>query len=82
MRLFYVSRASSSRPLNWLIRNVVGYVVFAAIVLLQADIRRALAHLGPRAVLPPLRRPERADETVEELVVAAATLLAKQKSAR
>ena len=32
--------------LNWLIRNIVGYVVFAAIVLLQADIRRALVHLG------------------------------------
>ena len=31
---------------NWLIRNIVGYVVFAVIVLFQSDIRRALAHLG------------------------------------
>ena len=44
--LFYLSRGLQLETLNWLIRNIVGYVVFAAIVLLQADIRRALVHLG------------------------------------
>src|SRR5215204_69806 len=44
--MFYVSRGFQLETLNWLIRNVVGYVVFAAIVLMQADIRRALVHLG------------------------------------
>ena len=44
--LFYVSRGFQLETVNWLIRNIVGYVVFAAIVLLQADIRRALVHLG------------------------------------
>ena len=55
--LFYISLGLQLETLNWLIRNVVGYVVFAAIVLLQADIRRALMHLG-RA--PVFRRFERA----------------------
>ncbi len=32
--------------MNWIIRNALGYVVFAVIVLFQADIRRALAHFG------------------------------------
>ena len=44
--LFYVSRLGHLETVNWLIRNMVGYVVFALIVLFQADIRRALAHFG------------------------------------
>src|ERR1700752_2637842 len=44
--LFYGSRWGHLETVNWLIRNMFGYVVFAAIVLFQADIRRALAHLG------------------------------------
>ena len=44
--LFYLSTGLQLETLNWLIRNIIGYVVFAAIVLLQADIRRALVHLG------------------------------------
>jgi DNA integrity scanning protein DisA with diadenylate cyclase activity len=44
--LFYLSRGLQLETLNWLIRNIIGYVVFAAIVLLQADIRRALVHLA------------------------------------
>ncbi len=34
------------QTVNWLIRNLLAYVVFAAIVLFQSDIRRALSHLG------------------------------------
>ena len=44
--LFYISRWRTLETVNWLIRNIVGYVVFAAIVLFQSDIRRALAHFG------------------------------------
>ena len=40
--LFYLSRGLQLETLNWLIRNIIGYVVFAAIVLLQADIRRRI----------------------------------------
>ena len=38
--------SAGSDTLNWLVRNVLGYLVFAIIVLFQSDIRRALAHLG------------------------------------
>ena len=44
--LYYLSTGLHLETLNWLIRNFIGYVVFAAIVLMQADIRRALVHLG------------------------------------
>src|SRR5438876_12242273 len=44
--LFYGSRWGHLETVNWLIRNLFGYFVFAAIVLFQSDIRRALAHLG------------------------------------
>ena len=76
--LFYLSTGLQLETLNWLIRNIVGYVVFAAIVLLQADIRRALVHLGRARIF---RRFDRkvSDATVEELVVAATTLSAKNR---
>ena len=44
--LFFLSRYLELEAVNWLIRNAAGYVVFAVIVLFQADIRRALAHFG------------------------------------
>src|SRR2546425_971022 len=44
--LFFVSRWLQLETVHWLIRNLAGYVVFAIIVLFQADIRRALAHFG------------------------------------
>ena len=50
--LFYLSRGLQLETLNWLIRNIIGYVVFAAIVLLQADIRRALGAPRPWQVVP------------------------------
>jgi diadenylate cyclase len=68
--LFYASRYFQLETLNWLIRNFIGYVVFAAIVLLQADIRRALVHLGRARIFRRLDRKVSDDETIEELVVA------------
>src|ERR1700704_6164390 len=44
--MFYISRWGHLQTLDWLIRNLLGYVFFAVIVLFQSDIRRALAHLG------------------------------------
>ena len=77
--MFYISRGLQLGTVNWLIRNVVGYVVFAAIVLMQADIRRALNLMGRAPVFRIFRRFDRAapdDDTVEELVVALRTLAA------
>jgi diadenylate cyclase len=82
--MFYFSRGFQLETLNWLIRNVVGYVVFAAIVLLQGDIRRALVHIGRAPffrVFRRLDRPVADDDVVEELAVAATTLSTKRTGA-
>jgi diadenylate cyclase len=76
--LFYISRWGHLETVNWLIRNMVGYIVFAVIVLFQSDIRRALAHLGRAPFFRYFAKPESAEESIEELVVAA-NMLAAQK---
>src|SRR5207244_11662280 len=63
---------------NWLIRNFAGYIVFAVIVLFQSDIRRALAHFGRAPFFQYFARPESAEDSIEELVVAA-SLLSSQR---
>lgn len=72
--MFYVSRWAQLSTVNWFIRNMVGYVVFALIVLFQADIRRALAHFGRARFFRSLMRTDDGDEVVEELTVATAML--------
>ena len=57
---------------------MLAYVVIAAIVLFQSDIRRALSHLGRAPFFRYFARTERAQETIEE-VMTAAGLLAKAK---
>jgi diadenylate cyclase len=79
--LFYGSRWAQLETVNWLIRNMVGYVVFAGIVLFQSDIRRALAHLGRAPFFRYFARAESAQESVEELVVAATMLSAQRVGA-
>jgi diadenylate cyclase len=79
--LFYGSRWLHLETVNWLIRNLAGYIVFAVIVLFQADIRRALAHLGRAPFFRYFAKPESADESVEELVVAATMLSAQRTGA-
>src|SRR5947208_1422785 len=76
--LFYGSRWGHLETVNWLIRNLFGYVVFAVIVLFQSDIRRALAHLGRAPFFRYFAKPESAEESIEELVVAAG-MLAQQR---
>ena len=68
-----------SRRVNWMIRNMLVYVAFAAIVMFQSDIRRALAHFGQAPFFRYFNRQEAADETIEEVVVAA-TMLAAQRT--
>jgi diadenylate cyclase len=76
--LFYVSHLAPLQTLNWMIRNMLVYVAFAAIVIFQSDIRRALAHFGQAPFFRYFTRQEAADETIEEVVVAA-TMLSAQK---
>jgi len=72
--LFYGSRWAHLETTNWLIRNMVGYIVFAVIVLFQSDIRRALAHLGRAPFFRYFAKPESAEESIEELAMAAGML--------
>jgi diadenylate cyclase len=76
--LFFVSRWFDLETVNWVIRNLATYVGFAIIVLFQADIRRALAHFGRAPVFRYFERVTSADETIEDLVVAATTLAARR----
>ena len=79
--LFFVSRWFGLETVNWVIRNLAAYVVFAIIVLFQADIRRALAHFGRAPFFRYFERAASADETIEELVVAATTLASRRVGA-
>ena len=79
--LFYGSRWSHLETVNWLVRNFVGYIVFAVIVLFQSDIRRALAHLGRAPFFRYLAKAESAEESIEELVVATNLLSAQRTGA-
>src|SRR5256886_8264675 len=72
--LYYGSRWGHLETVHWAIRNLFGYVVFAVIVLFQSDIRRALAHLGRAPFFRYFAKPESAEESIEELVVAASML--------
>jgi diadenylate cyclase len=79
--LFFLSEWLDLETVNWLIRNLATYVVFAIIVLFQADIRRALAHFGRAQFFKYFERASSDDETLEELVVAASTLSARRTGA-
>jgi diadenylate cyclase len=72
--MFYVSRLVPLQTVNWMIRNMLVYFAFAAIVIFQSDIRRALAHFGQAPFFRYFNRHEAADETIEEVVVASAQL--------
>ncbi|HET7617749.1 MAG TPA: diadenylate cyclase CdaA [Vicinamibacterales bacterium] len=76
--LFYISQLAPLQTVNWLIRNLLVYVAFAAIVIFQSDIRRALAHFGQAPFFRYFFHQEAADDIVEEVVVAA-TMLAGQR---
>jgi diadenylate cyclase len=77
--LFYVSQRFPLQAANWLIRNLLVYGVFAAIVLFQSDIRRALAHLGRAPFFQYFGQSQQAAETIEE-VLTAATMLAQART--
>jgi len=65
--LFYGSRWGHLEAVNWLIRNLVGYIVFAVIVLFQSEIRRTLARIGRKRLFG---RAFRRRESTEEILLA------------
>jgi diadenylate cyclase len=74
--IFYASEGFHLPTVNWLIRNMAGYFVIALIVLFQSDIRRALAHFGRAPFFRYFAKPETAEESIEEIAVAASMLSA------
>jgi diadenylate cyclase len=74
LALLHLSQAFPLHTVGWLIRNVLAYVAFAGIVLFQSDIRRALSHLGRAPFFRYFSQSERAAETIEEVITAAAML--------
>ena len=76
--LFYGSQWGHLETVNWLVRNLFGYIVFAFIVLFQSDIRRALAHFGRAPFIRYFAKAESAEESIEEIVVATG-LLSEQR---
>ncbi|RPJ56014.1 MAG: TIGR00159 family protein, partial [Acidobacteria bacterium] len=79
--LFYLSRWLHLQTVNWLIRNIVGYVVFAAIVLFQTDIRRALVHFGRTPFFGGMQKTQGIDDVIEDLGVAASVLASHRTGA-
>ena len=61
--MFFISRLAPLQTVNWLIRNMLVYVAFAAIVIFQSDIRRALAHFGQAPFFRYFNRLERSSRS-------------------
>src|SRR5512140_3729850 len=75
--LFYwVTRFYRLTAVQWLLSNVLTYIVFAIIVLYQSEIRRGLAGLGQTSIWGRQRR--KGNEGFEEIVLAATTLASKK----
>ena len=72
--LFFLSQWLELEMVNWVIRNLATYVVFAIIVLFQSDIRRAMAHFGRAPLFRYFERTQSTDETIEDLVATATSL--------
>src|SRR5262245_34579878 len=81
MVLLYSTRLLPLQTVNWLIRNVLTYLPFAVIVLFQADIRRALSHLGRAPFFRYFARAGQLADTIEEVVTAAGMLSEKKVGA-
>jgi uncharacterized protein (TIGR00159 family) len=79
--LFFLSRWLGLETVNWVIRNLAAYVVFAIIVLFQSDIRRAMVHFGRAPFFRYFQRVQSTDETIEEIVVTAANLASRRTGA-
>jgi diadenylate cyclase len=77
--LYWTSRWADLETLNWLLRTFMPYVVFGIIVVFQSEIRKVLAHLGKK--LPWAFSPERKEETIDEVVLAATTLASQKTGA-
>lgn len=75
--VYWLTRYYRLTTVQWLLSNVLTYIVFGIIVLYQNEIRRALAGLGQSSILARYRR-RVGKELYEEIVLAATTLASKK----
>ncbi len=76
--LFYwVTRFYRLTAVQWLLSNLLTYIVFGIIVLYQNEIRRGLANIGKTPMLGRHRR-RPTHEGFEEIILAATTLASKK----
>ena len=66
---FYIARVGRLTTLSWLVSTLLPYVVFALIVVFQAELRHALANLGSRLTLS--RAPSSESDAYDDIVLAA-----------
>jgi diadenylate cyclase len=66
---FYIARIGELTTLSWLVSTLVPYVIFALIVVFQAEIRHALANLGSRLTLSRAANSE--SDAYDDIVLAA-----------
>lgn len=66
---FYIARIGELTTLSWLVSTLVPYVIFALIVVFQAEIRHGLANLGSRLTLS--RAASSESDAYDDIVLAA-----------
>jgi diadenylate cyclase len=74
---YYITRYYRLTTVQWLLTNLLTYIVFGIIVLYQSEIRRGLAGIGRPALLTHYRR-HGTKEGFEEIILAATTLASKK----
>jgi diadenylate cyclase len=75
--LFYwITRFYSLAAVEWLLSNILTYIVFAVIVLYQSEIRRALTGIGKTSIWG--RNRYQSNNGFDEIVQAATTLASKK----
>ena len=74
---FYIARVGHLTTLSWLVSTLVPYIVFALIVVFQAEIRHALANLGSRLTLS---RPSSSESDAYDDIVLAANLFSQNQT--
>jgi uncharacterized protein (TIGR00159 family) len=74
---YYATRAFRLTTVQWLLTNLLTYIVFAVIVLYQNEIRRVLAGIGQNPLLERYRH-RGTREGYEEIILASTTLASKR----
>jgi uncharacterized protein (TIGR00159 family) len=78
--LYLASVLLNLETVNWLLRTFMPVLVFGIIVVFQAEIRKALAHLG-RVTFTGRGASRRREEGVDEVVLASTTLASQRTGA-